>query len=103
MLIGLGVGIVVGGALRTIVLNEVSAEQRGAAQGLVNVGTSVGSLLVVASLGALADAMGGGMAGLAAAYLVCAAVMVVMLLLCLGLKAHGEELAAMQVSNPSRA
>jgi MFS family permease len=103
MLIGLGVGIVVGGALRTIVLNEVSAEQRGAAQGLVNVGTSVGSLLVVASLGALADAMGGGMAGLSVAYLACAAVMVVMLLLCLGLKAHGEELAAMQVSKPSGA
>lgn len=103
MLIGLGVGIVVGGALRTIVLNEVTAEQRGAAQGLVNVGTSVGSLLVVASLGALADAAGGGMAGLSVAYLACAAVMVVMLLLCFGLKAHGEELAAMQVGNPSGA
>jgi MFS family permease len=91
MLVGLGVGIVVGGTLRTIVLNEVALDQRGAAQGLVNVGISVGNLLVVAVLGALADAWGGGMAGLAVAYLASAAAMVVMFALSLGLKAHGEE------------
>lgn len=92
LLIGLGVGVVVGGTLRAIVLNEVGPEERGAAQGLVNVGISVGNLLVVAALGALADARGGGMAGLAAAYLVAAAAMLAMLVLSLGLKPHGEEL-----------
>ena len=86
ILMGLGVGIVVGGTLRAIVLEEVAPEQRGAAQGLVNVGISVGNLLVVATLGALADARGGGMPGLAIAYLVAAAVMLAMLLLCLGLR-----------------
>ncbi len=91
MLIGLGVGIVVGGTLRTIVLNEVSPEQRATAQGLINVATSVGSLLVVAALSALADAEGGGMRGLSVAYLTAAVLMVVMFLLSLGLKAHGEE------------
>ncbi len=94
MLVGLGVGIVVGGTLRTIVLNEVGPEQRAAAQGLVNVGISVGNLLVVAALGAVSDARGGGMAGLAAAYMAAAAIMVVMLLLTFGLKPHGEELGA---------
>jgi predicted MFS family arabinose efflux permease len=94
MLVGLGVGIVVGGTLRTIVLNEVGPEQRGAAQGLVNVAISVGNLLVVAALGVVADAGGGGMAGLAAAYMVAAAIMVAMLLLSFGLKPHGEELGA---------
>lgn len=88
ILIGLGVGIVVGGTLRTIVLNEVDLEQRGAAQGLVNVGISIGNLLVVAVLGAVADAAGGGMPGLRVAYLVAAAVMALMLLLSLGLQAH---------------
>ncbi len=91
MLVGLGVGIVVGGTLRTIVLNEVAPEQRGAAQGLVNVGIAVGNLLVVAALGILADTRGGGMAGLRVAYLASAAVMVAMLLLSFGLKPHGEE------------
>lgn len=91
LLIGLGVGIVVGGTLRTIVLNEVDQEQRGAAQGLVNVGISIGNLLVVATLGAIADALGGGMPGLGMAYLVAAVIMAAMTLLSVGLKAHGEE------------
>lgn len=94
LLVGLGVGVVVGGTLRTIVLNEVRPEERAAAQGLVNVGISVGNLLVVATLGAIADALGGGMGGLAAAYLAAAAVMALMLVLSLGLKPHGEEAAA---------
>lgn len=93
MLIGLGVGIIVGGTLRTIVLNEVNLEERGAAQGLVNVGISVGNLLVVATLGVIADAWGGGMTGLAIAYFASAVCMGVMFLLSLGLKSHGEELA----------
>jgi MFS family permease len=91
ILIGLGVGIVVGGTLRTIVLNEVEEEQRGAAQGLVNVGISIGNLLVVALLGAIADAWGGGMPGLQVAYLFAALIMAVMTLLSLGLKARHEE------------
>jgi len=83
---GLGVGIVVGGTLRTIVLDEVPVADRGAAQGLVNIGISVGSLLVVATLGALADMLGGGVAGLSQAYLACAGVMGAMALLVLGLR-----------------
>lgn len=102
MLIGLGVGVVVGGTLRAIVLNEVSAEQRGTAQGLVNIGIAVGNLLVVAALGALADARGGGLAGLGAAYLVCAAVMAAALLLSLGLKPrHAEQPVAAPAPSPS--
>lgn len=73
ILIGHGVGIAVGGTLRTIVLNEVAPQQRGAAQGLVNVAIAVGNLLVVAVLGFTADVFGGGMAGLGAAYLTSAA------------------------------
>lgn len=99
-LLGLGVGIVVGGTLRTIVLNEAAPEQRGAAQGLVNVSIGVGNLLVVAVLGALADARGGDMAGLSAAYLAAAAVMVAMLLLSLGLKPRHAEAAPQAAAMP---
>jgi len=94
---------VVGGTLRTIVLNEVSAEQRAAAQGLINVAISVGSLLVVAILSVLADARNGGMGGLSVAYLTAAAMMVVMFLLSLGLKAHGEEMSVIATSEAQRA
>jgi MFS family permease len=94
LLLGLGVGVVVGGTLRTVVLNEVEAEQRGVAQGLVNVSIGVGNLLVVALLGALADTRGGGMPGLAAAYLAAAAVMALMLALSLGLQPRPAEQAA---------
>lgn len=91
LLIGLGVGIVVGGTLRAIVLNEVDVSERGAAQGLINIGISIGNLLAVAVLGAVADGFGGGLAGLSAAYLVAAAIMGAMLLLCLGLKGRQQE------------
>ncbi len=73
--IGAGVGIVVGGTLRTLVLDEVSAQQRSAAQALVNIGIAIGNLMVVAVLSALADAAGGGLVGLQTAYLTATGVM----------------------------
>jgi MFS family permease len=79
MVVGLGVGIVVGGTLRTMVLDEVDAAQRSAAQALVNIFIAIGNLLVVATLSVVADSGGGGAAGLSRAYLVAAGVMAVML------------------------
>ena len=87
LFIGTGVGIVVGGTLRTVVLDEVSADQRSAAQALVNIMIAIGNLLVVATLSALADYAGGGLAGLGAAYLAATAVMVLMMGLSLALPA----------------
>ncbi len=46
MPVGLGVGIVVGGALRSIAIDEAPPTQRGAAQGLINICTSIGTLAV---------------------------------------------------------
>ncbi|MBX0329587.1 MFS transporter [Oscillochloris sp. ZM17-4] len=86
LLIGTGVGVVVGGTLRTVVLDEVQPHERGVAQGLVNIGIAVGNLLVVAVLGALADSAGGGLAGLGTAYLAAAGVMVLMMLASFGLR-----------------
>jgi MFS family permease len=79
LFIGAGVGIVVGGTLRTVVLDEVSAKERSAAQALVNIGIAVGNLMVVAVLSVLADRAGGGLAGLQVAYGAAAGVMLTML------------------------
>ncbi|MCC7055321.1 MAG: MFS transporter [Gemmatimonadaceae bacterium] len=79
--IGTGVGIVVGGTLRTVVLDEVGAEQRSAAQALVNIMIAIGNLLVVATLSALADHAGGGLAGLSVAYLAATGVLLAMMAL----------------------
>ncbi|MFN5583558.1 MFS transporter, partial [Gemmatimonas sp.] len=77
--IGAGVGIVVGGTLRTVVLDEVDVRQRSTAQALVNIGIAIGNLMVVAVLSALADWAGGGLLGLQTAYLAATAVMVGMM------------------------
>ncbi len=79
LFIGAGVGIVVGGTLRTVVLDEVDASQRTAAQALVNIGIAIGNLLVVAVLSALADRAGGGLVGLERAYLAATGVMLAMM------------------------
>ena len=84
--VGAGVGIVVGGTLRTVVLDEVDERERSAAQALVNIGIAIGNLLVVAVLSALADRAGGGLAGLQVAYLVATGFMLLMLLLSLRLR-----------------
>lgn len=81
LFIGTGVGIVVGGTLRTVVLDEVGPTERSAAQALVNIMIAIGNLLVVATLSALADYAGGGLAGLKVAYLAAAGVMLLMMAL----------------------
>lgn len=86
LFIGAGVGIVVGGTLRTVVLDEVDAKQRTAAQALVNIGIAIGNLMVVAVLSALADRAGGGLAGLKTAYLAATGVMLVMMVISLRLQ-----------------
>ena len=79
MPVGLGVGVVVGGALRTIAIDEAPLELRGAAQGLVNIFTSVGTLLSATAIGAVADFTGGGAHGLRLAYAGTAGLMLLML------------------------
>jgi MFS family permease len=89
MPVGLGVGVVVGGALRSIAIDEAPAAVRGAAQGLINICTSIGTLLSVAAIGAVADFSGGGAAGFSVAYLVVAALMLAMLIVALALRDGG--------------
>jgi MFS family permease len=85
--IGLGVGIVVGGALRLIAIDEAPDALRGTAQGLINICNSIGTLLSAAIIGAIADYRGGDPEAFGAAYLVVALVMVVMLVIAVTLRA----------------
>lgn len=89
MPVGLGIGVLVSGALRTIAIDEAPVSQRGAAQGLVNIFTSIGTLLSAAAIGAVADWQGGGAHGFALAYAGVAVLMLLMLGLSLGLRRHG--------------
>jgi multidrug resistance protein len=86
--VGLGLGIVVGGALRSIAIDEAPANLRAAAQGLINIFNAIGTLLAAAAVGAIADLTGGGISGFAAAYRAVAVVMLLTLLATLRLKRH---------------
>jgi MFS family permease len=83
---GLGIGIVVGGALRSIAIDEAPLEVRGAAQGLINICTAIGTLLSAAAISAVADFGGGRAAGFSVAYWMVAALMVGMLIVTLTLR-----------------
>ncbi|MFM8589912.1 MAG: MFS transporter, partial [Limnohabitans sp.] len=66
--LGLGLGVIVGGALRSIALAEAAPTARGAAQGLINIATAVGTLSATACISALADLGGAGLQGFLQAY-----------------------------------
>lgn len=76
--VGLGLGIVVGGAMRSIAIDEAPAELRATAQGLINISNSIGTLLSAAVISAIADFRGGA-EGFATAYAVVAALLAVMI------------------------
>ncbi len=84
--VGLGIGVVVGGALRSIAIDEAPASMRTSAQGLINIFNAIGTLLAAAAVSAIADLKGGGITGFGSAYLLVAAFMVLMLALTLGLR-----------------
>jgi multidrug resistance protein len=84
--VGLGIGVVVGGALRSIAIDEAPESMRTSAQGLINIFNAIGTLLAAAAVSAIADFKGGGTAGFGIAYLLVAVLMALALLLTLGLR-----------------
>jgi MFS family permease len=83
---GLGIGILVGGALRSIAIDEAPIAVRTSAQGLINICTAIGTLTAAASISAMADFQGGGSAGFSHAYVMVSALMLAMLAMALGLR-----------------
>jgi MFS family permease len=92
--VGLGLGVVVGGALRSIAIDEAPAELRATAQGLINIFNAIGTLSAAAAIGAIADFSGGGAPGFGVAYLAVAVVMVLMLGVALRLRRDAPLAAA---------
>jgi MFS family permease len=86
VLVGVGVGVVVSGALRSIAIDEAPPALRGTAQGLINIFNAVGTLLAVTCISAIADFEGDGLTGFAYAYLALTLAMLVMLIIAFGLK-----------------
>lgn len=74
--VGLGVGIVVGGSLRSIAIDEAPTQARTVAQGVINIATAIGTLAATSVVSAVADFAGGGAEGFAVAYAGVAVVMV---------------------------
>jgi EmrB/QacA subfamily drug resistance transporter len=94
VLVGMGLGVVVSGALRTIAIDEAPQAQRGTAQGLINIFNAVGTLLAVTCISAMADFEGGELTGFSQAYLAQGLSMFVMLLMAFGLKKRSTEYVA---------
>jgi len=92
VLVGIGVGVVVSGALRTIAIDEAPPALRGTAQGLINIFNAVGTLLAVTCISAIADFEGGELTGFGHAYLALGLSMLVMLVIAFGLKRKSTEL-----------
>jgi MFS family permease len=84
--VGLGLGVVVGGALRSIAIDEAPVQLRAAAQGLINIFNAIGTLSSAAAISAIADFSGGGASGFSTAYVVVAIVMLAMLAVTLRLR-----------------
>lgn len=102
VLFGLGLSILLGAALRYIMLNEAPAGERASAQAILTIFTSVGQLVGGTMAGAVAASLGGGVAGYAASFMVIGAIMVLLAVAGLGLKGRTAELATVRHNEASQ-
>lgn len=91
ILFGVGIGVLLGAALRYIMLNEVQSNERASAQGLITIFISIGQLLGAALMGAVVAARG-GTEGYAAAFLASGVVMLILTFAATQLKSRAAEL-----------
>jgi EmrB/QacA subfamily drug resistance transporter len=95
-LVGLGLSVLLGAALRYIMLNEAPPAERASAQAILTLFSSVGQSLGGALVGAVAASYGGGVAGYAAAFHAIGVIMLLLTLAALGLKGRAEEQATLR-------
>ncbi len=91
---GLGFATALGAPMRIVVLNETASEERGAAQGLLNVSISIGQLLGAALVGGITASYGGGAPGYQATYLAMGALTAALIILASLLRTRAAEQAA---------
>ncbi len=78
VLFGLGIAVMLGAALRYMMLGETADNERAPAQALLTITISIGQMIGAALMGAVASNGGAGVAGYALAMLVTAVVMAVL-------------------------
>lgn len=100
ILVGLGLASLLGAPIRYIMLNEAVAKDRAAAQSVATVFTSVGQLVGAATVGAVADSVG-GFAGYSAAFLSISALALVLTALAFALKNRAQEQATVAANLPT--
>jgi EmrB/QacA subfamily drug resistance transporter len=88
---GLGTAGLVGAPLRFIMLAEARPEERGSAQGLLSVCTSMGRLIGAAVVGSVAASRGGAIAGYQSAFAGMAFLAVTLFLVAMLLKSRARE------------
>jgi EmrB/QacA subfamily drug resistance transporter len=93
VLFGLGLAILLGAALRYIMLNEAGTEERAPAQSLLTIFINAGQLIGAAALGGMIAMLGGGLAGYQLACIAAGSIMALLALLATRLKSRGVELA----------
>lgn len=96
IVIGLGVAALLGSALRYVMLHAAPPEERGAAQGLLTVFTSMGQLVGSAVVGGVIASHGGAVTGYGRAFVLVALVMLTLAVLSFGLRSRSVELRAMR-------
>ena len=72
-------------------LNEVATEDRGAAQGVLNVSINVGQLLGAALVGGMTTSMGGGAPGYQFSYTVMGTITAILILLAIRLRSKASQ------------
>jgi MFS family permease len=92
ILVGFGLASLLGAPIRYIMLNEAKASERGAAQSVATVFTSVGQLVGAATVGAIVDSIGGS-AGYNTAFLAIGGVSFTLAVLAFALKSRAAEQA----------
>ncbi len=101
-LVGLGLSTLLGAPIRYITLNEVSAQDRSAAQGAVTIFTSTGQLFGASVIGAVAASGGGSGAGYTRAFLIMGIVSVLMIAVAAGLKHRVAESSTAEQSSEAQ-
>jgi MFS family permease len=100
ILVGFGLASLLGAPIRYIMLNESAAADRGAAQSVATVFTSIGQLVGAAVVGAIADSIGGA-EGYSASFLAIGAVALVLTGLAFALKNRAQEQATVAANTPA--
>jgi MFS family permease len=91
---GLGFAASLGAPMRVVVLNAARPEDRGAAQGLLNVSINIGQLLGGALVGGITASRGGGAPGYQATYAVMGMITATLVVLAIRLRPKAAERAA---------